>query len=302
MRRVDRAMSCRIVSWMTALAFGALFPSIGWTGAPSPEKCVLAKLAASRAFTVCILKAQEKNLKKPGSANEAVCLEKLAGQWNAIEAKAGADVCPEYRRDMAAAAGAIELKEQLELGIRPPTELVLFDAGPATGEEIAGDGPHFRCSAGKPDDLVCRRTPAVVSDQSYGPASNLPTEFDFYQDIPLVSRSGVQIAADWDTFLNGTWEACLQGTAGPDCTTPAGVLPDGATWWNGFDPVTGEERSCSDWSLPVILLNGETAFIGSASTDGAAGHPSPWGEPTEVACDGFEPEAPDRPHVLCLCF
>ncbi len=129
----------------------------------------------------------------------------------------------------------------------------------------------------------------------------MPQEFSFPQNVPLRSTGGVKIADDWDEFLNGTWDACLQTTAGPDCATPAGVLPDGARWWHGYDPGPGQELSCTDWTLALILMGNESAWVGHSSTDGQAGHPSPWG-PEEVECDGFADDDPAAPHVLCLCF
>lgn len=285
-----------------ALACIALLPSAGSAAGVSPsEKCAEAKLAAARGYAACYLKAREKNERKPGSANEAVCVGRLRDRWDAIEKKAGPGVCPEYRRDLGSVGtSVVDLFQQWDLAIRPAPALILYDGGPATGQQMAEDTPNLRCGQAQPEDVTCRFAPAIVSDQSYGPASSLATEFSFKQDVPIVARSGVGIAADWDTFLNGDWDACLGPSAGPDCATPAGVLPAGARWWHGYDSVTGDERACHDWSLPRILLGGETAFVGSSSTDGQAGHPSPWG-PEEVACDAFGEGDPDVPHVLCLC-
>ena len=299
MKCAVRSVSAR----MGTILLVALLPVAGDAAATPAEKCVSAKLVAARELAVCLLRAQERNLRKPGSANEVFCFEKLTNRWDAIEVKAGPGVCPEERHDLAPTlTSAKRLQAELDLAIRPPTELLIFDAGPLSGEQVSEAGPHALCQAAKPEDLVCRRTPAIVSDASYGPVSSLGSEFSFREGgAPVRSLSGVQIAGHWSDFVEGIWDACLQTAAGPECATAGAVLPDGAHWWHGWDPGTGKEGSCTDWSLPLVLGGDETAFVGLASSDGQGGNPSPWG-PLEVECDGFEADAPDAPHLLCLCF
>jgi hypothetical protein len=293
MERFARAFQIGLgISALVALASAA-----GWAGGTPSEKCVFAKLAAAREFTACVLKAQEKNLRKPRSGNAAVCLEKLTQRFDALEARVGADACPR-RQGLGFLPETLDYAEEVDLAIRPPEELIVFDAGPASGFELWMEGPAAQCGPGNREELTCRRMPALVSDSYQAPDFLLASTFSFPQGIPLRSAGGVQIASDWDAFLNGTWDACLQTSPGPECATAAGVLPDGARWWSGYDPLTGEQVNCKDWSNPARML---TSYVGSASTDGSFGHPSPWG-PEELACDAFPESDAGAPHVLCLCF
>jgi hypothetical protein len=277
-------------------ALGALVSAVGWAGSSASEKCALGKLAAARAFTGCVLKAAERNLRKPGSGNDLCPIGPLRKRFEALEAKLGAEVC-DSRRGLGFLLRARDYAEGLDLEMRPPKELLVYDAGPASGLDLWQGGPAAHCGPALGDDSpTCRRVPALAADPYQAPAFDLPSAFSFPENIPIRSVSGVQIAKDWDTFLNGTWDACLQTSPGPDCTTSAGVLPDGVRWWHGFDPQTGDELNCKDWSNPAI--GAVSAYVGSSSTDGSFGHPSPWG-PEEVSCNTF-PEPPV--HVLCLCF
>ncbi len=161
MKRVARAVRACIA----CLAFVVLTPVVAWTAASPEQKCVSAKFDAGRAFAVCVLRAKEKNVRKPGSANEAVCGEKLVEKWNAIEAKAGPGICPTERHDLGGVVThTLRLAEESDLAIRPPTELVVFDAGPASGMQLGEHTPHGRCSPGNTEELTCRRMPALVSD------------------------------------------------------------------------------------------------------------------------------------------
>lgn len=277
----------------------ALVSAAGWAGSSPSEKCALAKLAAAREFTGCVLKAQEKNLRKPSSGNPAVCLEPLLKRFEALEARLGADVCPR-REGLFLPGETLDYAQELDLAIRPPKELIVFDAGPADSSQLWSGGPAARCSPGNSEELTCRRMPAIAVDVYQAPELLLvPDAFSFPANVPLRSVSGVQIASDWETFVAGAWDACLQVSPGPDCAAAAGVLPDGARWWHGYDPATGDAVNCDDWSNPAIRPL--TAHVGSSSTDGSFGHPSPWG-PEAVACDAFPEGDPDAPHVLCLCF
>jgi hypothetical protein len=252
---------------------------------------------AAREFTGCVLKAQEKNIRKPRSANSAACFERLTQRFDALEARVGADVCPR-RHGLGFLPKTADYAVEVDLSIRPPQELIVFDAGPATGSELWLRGPAAQCGPGNSEELTCRRMPALVADSYQAPEFLLATTFSFPQGVPLRSTRGVQIARDWDAFLSGTFDACLQTSPTADCATAAGVLPDGARWWTGYDPIAGDVLNCEDWSNPARML---TSYVGSSSTDGSFGHPSPWG-PEEVACDAFPESDPDAPHVLCLCF
>lgn len=288
----------RIASWIGCAAIAAALLATGVAAgkADPAAKCHAAKTKLIGKFAQCLQKAAARRILN-GKGTPICNPQRFFERWDAIEERADG-ACASGPGNVRAIADTLAWSDQIALYVDPPTRIVLYDAGPSPDGGFLGipQPGHPGCAAALDGSFSCVAVAPFVSLEEKRLYSALEEIAPF--PVPVVSRSGVQIADDVDALLDGDFDACLQTTPGPDCTVAAGVLPDDTLFWHGasLDGSAATSDNCSDFTDGVTGVR--VANVGLSSADGQDGHASPW-DGLVAACDGSDLPAPT--HLVCAC-